>query len=218
MWRLVGESSDERQAQQILFTQICIGPKEKTDIQWGLAAAIVANSASFPATRAFNILCQTSSDAIKPLVDLTFVHIIQSKWARLVDSARAQLLWAFRELVHLAVTTGSSSGSGSGGGQSAEKLAIAVTNTGADVLFFALSRQVLPGDVTPRNLFLLESLLDVLLAHKEFVYSIPFMLATAVYLYLRAMQDHVHQQFEALRSKETLFCVAALRERVYSCT
>lgn len=206
MWRLVGEN-DERLAQQALFTHICIGPQNKTDVQLGLAAAIIANSSAFPATRAFNILCQTSSDAIKPLVDSIFVHLIQTKWTLLVDAARAQILWVFRELVRLAVS--------SGAGQSAEKLVSSVTNTGSDVLFFALSRQVLPGDVSPRNLFVHESLLDVLLAHREFIYSIPFMLATAVYFYLRAIQDHVHQQFEALRSKEISFCVAALRERVF---
>lgn len=205
VWRIVGES-DERQAQQALFTHICIGPQQKSDVQWGLAAAIIADSTSFPATRAFNILCQTSSDAIKPLVDSTFVHLIQTKWTRLLDAARAQIVWVFHELVRVAVSTGA--------GQSAEKLASAVTNTGSDVLFMALTRQVLPGDVSPRNLFLHERLLDVLLAHREFSYSIPFMLATAVYFYLRAIQDHVHPQFESLRAKEISFCVAAIRERV----
>lgn len=82
--------------------------------------------------------------------DLTFVsrdglalvlsHLIQlvaERFPRLLDSVRTQLLWLIKELVRANVS-------------------------GTDNLIWNLMRQIAGGDVTPKNIWLAESLMDLL--------------------------------------------------------
>lgn len=59
------------------------------------------------------------------------------RFPRLLDSVRTQLLWFLKELVRANVT-------------------------GTDTLIWNLMRQIAGGDVTPRNIWLAESLMDLL--------------------------------------------------------
>lgn len=82
--------------------------------------------------------------------DLTFVsrdglalvlnhlnQLVVERFPRLLDTARVQLLWLLKELVRANVT-------------------------GTDMLIWNLMRQIAGGDVTSRNLWLAESLMDLL--------------------------------------------------------
>ena len=66
------------------------------------------------------------------------VSLVAERSARLLDSVRAQLLWLLKELMRTNVN-------------------------GTDNLVWNLMRQIAGGDVSPKNLWLAESLMDLLI-------------------------------------------------------
>jgi len=73
----------------------------------------------------------------------------------------------------------------------------------------------LGGDVTAKNIWLAESVLDILTEQREWVLKSSILIAMAVYTYLRLIVDHHGTaQLQALRQKEVDFCMSLLRERV----
>ena len=64
-------------------------------------------------------------------------QLVVEKFPRLLDSVRSQLMWLIKELVRAHVT-------------------------GTDTLIWNLMRQIAGGDVTPKNIWLAESLMDML--------------------------------------------------------
>ena len=70
--------------------------------------------------------------------------LVVEKFLRLLDSARAQLLWLVKELVRANLT-------------------------GTDNLIWNIMRQIAGGDVSPKNLWLAESLMDLLMDQRYVV-------------------------------------------------
>jgi len=76
----------------------------------------------------------------------------------------------------------------------------------------------LGGDVTAKNIWLAESVLDILTEQREWVLKSSILIAMAVYTYLRLIVDHHGTaQLQALRQKEVDFCMSLLRERFMEC-
>ncbi|NXO28611.1 INT3 protein, partial [Cisticola juncidis] len=74
------------------------------------------------------------------------------------------------------------------------------------------------GDVTAKNIWLAENVLDILTEQREWVLKSSLLVAMAVYTYLRLIVDHHGTAaLQALRQKEVEFCVSLLRERFMDC-
>ncbi|KAJ3608564.1 hypothetical protein NHX12_023095 [Muraenolepis orangiensis] len=80
-----------------------------------------------------------------------------------------------------------------------------------------VSRTQVCGDLSSKNLWLAESVLDVLLDQKEWVVKSAMLVAMSVYTYLRLMVDHGTTPLLVLRQKEVDFCISMLRERFMDC-
>ncbi|KAK2518220.1 hypothetical protein Q9233_012731 [Columba guinea] len=78
--------------------------------------------------------------------------------------------------------------------------------------------QIAGGDVTAKNIWLAESVLEILTEQREWVLKSSLLIAMAVYTYLRLIVDHHGTaQLQALRQKEVDFCISLLRERFMDC-
>jgi len=116
-------------------------------------------------------------------------RVILEKYPKLLESSRTQLLWLIRELVALNIHD-------------------------ADALCVSLCRQVIGGDISQPNLWLITALLELLNQHKEWMYSHPKMIPMVFYTFLRIILDHMpRSQFLALRQQETAFLVMLYRDK-----
>ena len=88
---------------------------------------------------------------------------------------------------------------------------------GVDGIIINILRQIPGGDVTPKSLWLAESILDLLVEHRAWLEKNQFLLATTVYNYLRIIVDHFNPQLKDLRQKEITFTVLLLREKFSDC-
>ena len=86
--------------------------------------------------------------------------------------------------------------------------------TGADTVINSLMRQVAGGDIAPKNIWLTESLLDILSENRPWLDKYPSLLSMAVYTYLRVIVDHNAQMFHTMRQREAEFTASILREKV----
>ncbi|XP_041099036.1 integrator complex subunit 3, partial [Polyodon spathula] len=119
-------------------------------------------------------------------------QILMEKFLKLQDTCRTQLVWLVKELVKSAVL-------------------------GADGVCMTLMKQIAGGDVSPKNIWLAENVLDILVEQREWVLKSGMLVAMAVYTYLRLIVDHCTPQHQTLRQKEVDFCVGLLRERFMDC-
>lgn len=143
--------------------------------------------------------------AAKSLRDLTLINrdgfllllnhlsqIVLERYTRLNDLAKSQLLWLLRELIRSAVNN-------------------------VDNLCWNILRHAAGGDVSPKNLFLVDSLLDIFIEHRSWLDKFPVLIASVVYTYLRLMEDHNAPSLADLRKKEVGFLIKILREKFSDC-
>lgn len=114
--------------------------------------------------------------------------LIIERYLRLHDTARSQLLWLIRELIRYAVNT--------------------VENTCWNLMRYASG-----GDITPKNINLIESLLDIYIENKVWLDKFPYLICSIVYTYLRLIEDHNIPALLPLRQKEVNFVILLIRER-----
>ena len=74
-------------------------------------------------------------------------------------------------------------------------------------------RQIAGGDVSQKNLWLADSLMDAYMENRAWLEKYPFLLASVVYTYLRVIEDHAHNNLVMLRNKEVKFVVSLIRDR-----
>jgi integrator complex subunit 3 len=86
-----------------------------------------------------------------------------------------------------------------------------------DVLCFNLLRQIAGGDVSPKNTWLAESLLDIFIENRVWLDQLQILVASVAYTYLRLIADHSNSCLAKLRQKEIDFCVSLLKERFADC-
>ncbi len=74
---------------------------------------------------------------------------------------------------------------------------------GADMLCWNLMRQIAGGDISGRNLWLVEGMLDIYLEHRtSWLDKHPVLIAAVIYTYLRILEDHTSPTLASLRQKE----------------
>ncbi|CAG5134392.1 unnamed protein product, partial [Candidula unifasciata] len=73
------------------------------------------------------------------------------------------------------------------------------------------------GDISQKNIWLTESMLDLFLDHKPFLAKNISLMATVVYTYLRVIVDHGAPGMAVLRQKEVELCISLLRSHWQEC-
>jgi len=77
-----------------------------------------------------------------------------------------------------------------------------------------LVRQTAKGDTSPRNLFMVENLLDLLIENRSWlINSGSFVGPTVVYNVTRLIMDHLAPAHEAIRAREVKFVIGLVREK-----
>ena len=71
-------------------------------------------------------------------------------------------------------------------------------------------------EVSTCSLFMINSIL-MLNSFRVFLDKFPFVVASAVYTYLRLIEDHLNPVHAVLRQKEVNFCITMLREKFNDC-
>ncbi|KAJ8960546.1 hypothetical protein NQ318_013834 [Aromia moschata] len=69
----------------------------------------------------------------------------------------------------------------------------------------------------PKNIMLVESLLDVFTEYKSWLEKFPLLIASVVYTYLRLIEDHHAPYLANLRQKEVNFLISVMREHFHEC-
>ncbi|KAK4881278.1 hypothetical protein RN001_004597 [Aquatica leii] len=145
------------------------------------------------------------NNAVKCYRDLTLItrdglglllthlsQLVLDRYLRFNDVAKSQLLWLVREMIKNSVCN-------------------------VDNLCWNLMRHAAGGDVSPKNIALIDSLLDVYIEYKSWLERFPVLLASVVYTYLRLLEDHNGTFLANLRHKEVTFLISILREKFFEC-
>ncbi|XP_059121741.1 integrator complex subunit 3 [Peromyscus eremicus] len=180
----------EREANDALNAYVCKGPPQHEEICLGLFTLVLTEPAQ--AQKCYRDLALVSRDGMNIVLN-KINQILMEKYLKLQDTCRTQLVWLVRELVKSGVL-------------------------GADGVCMTFMKQIAGGDVTAKNIWLAESVLDILTEQREWVLKSSILIAMAVYTYLRLIVDHHGTaQLQTLRQKEVDFCISLLRERFMEC-
>ncbi|KAB5517756.1 hypothetical protein PHYPO_G00170840 [Pangasianodon hypophthalmus] len=179
----------EREANDALTAHVCKGPQQHEEVCLGLFTLLLTEPSQ--AQRCYRDLTLVNRDGMN-VVLIKINQILMEKFLKLQDVCRTQLVWLVRELVKSGVI-------------------------GADGVLMTLMKQIAGGDITIKNLWLAENVLDILVEQREWVLKSGMLVAMSVYTYLRLIVDHGTQGLLPLRQREVDFCVGLLRERFMEC-
>ncbi|XP_013877897.1 integrator complex subunit 3 [Austrofundulus limnaeus] len=179
----------EREANDALNVSVCKGQQQHEEVCLGLFTLALTEPTQ--AQRCYRDLTLVSRDGMN-VVLVKINQILMEKFLKLQDVPRTQLVWLVRELVKSGVT-------------------------GADGVIMTLLKQIAGGDISTKNLWLAENVLDILLEQKEWVSKNGMLIAMSVYTYLRLIVDHGVPNLLPLRQKEVDFCISMLREKFMEC-
>ncbi|XP_051175718.1 integrator complex subunit 3 isoform X1 [Leptopilina boulardi] len=178
----------EKEAHDTLNNAVC---KEKTYEEVSLGLLVVILSEPQNAAKSYRDLNLISKDGLN-IVLSHLNQLVLERYLRLNDVARNQLLWLLREMIRNSVVS-------------------------VDTLCLSLLRHAAGGDTSPRNLFLVDALLDVFQDNRPWLDKFPILIASIVYTYLRLIEDHSAAHLSSLRQKEVTFMVNLIRERLIDC-
>ncbi|XP_015739840.1 integrator complex subunit 3, partial [Coturnix japonica] len=180
----------EREANDALNAHICKGTPQHEEICLGLFTLVLTEPTQ--AQKCYRDLALVSRDGMNIVLN-KINQILMEKYLKLQDTCRTQLVWLLRELVKSGVL-------------------------GADGVCMTFMKQIAGGDVTAKNIWLAENVLEILTEQREWVLKSSLLIAMAVYTYLRLIVDHHGTApLQALRQKEVDFCISLLRERFMDC-
>ncbi|XP_057365693.1 integrator complex subunit 3-like [Daphnia carinata] len=179
----------EKEAHDALTSAVCKDAKTHEDVCVGLVYMILTDQQN--AARSYRDLSFVSRDGLA-LVLSHLTQLVVERFPRLLDSVRSQLMWLIKELVRANVT-------------------------GTDMVIWNLMRQIAGGDVAARNIWLADTLMDLLIDQRAWLDKFPFLIASVVYTYLRLIEDHISPTHAFIRQKEINFCVSLLREKFSDC-
>lgn len=178
----------EKEAQNALNNAVC-KDKNHEEVSLGLLFVILTEPQS--AAKSYRDLTLITRDGLA-LVLNHLTQLILQRYLRLTDIVRTQVLWIVREMIRNAVAN-------------------------VDNLCWNLMRHAAGGDVSPRNILLIEALLDIYQENRSWLDKFPVLIASVVYAYLRLIEDHAGPALAALRHKEVAFVVTLIRERFTDC-
>ncbi|KAI0237347.1 Integrator complex subunit 3 [Lamellibrachia satsuma] len=186
-------AGSDREANDAYQAYVCKGQPQHEEVQLGLLYNILCDMKTDTKTAAtyYRDMTLTSRDGLTKVLTVTN-QLIYEKWIKMQDTPRTQLLWFAKELVKNGVT-------------------------GADSIIHSLIRQIAGGDVSAKNIWLTESVLDILTEHRQWLDKLPQLLPIALYTFLRVIVDHGNRMFHNLRQREVEFCISLLREKWTHC-
>lgn len=114
--------------------------------------------------------------------------LVAEKYQKLNDIPRKQLLWFLNELI--------------------KNQALNV-----DTIVWNILRQASGGDISHKNIALVEGLLEIFIENRPWLEKDPFLVGTVVYTYTRLLEDHHGPQFFNLQKKEISFVISLIRDR-----
>ncbi|KRX14697.1 Integrator complex subunit 3 [Trichinella nelsoni] len=127
-----------------------------------------------------------------PCVINSLLPLIGETFNKCTESVRKQIVWLFRELAKM-------------------------NCQGADIVCQLLLRQCSAGDLSCKNVWLAESLVDVFTAQFSWLEKNPSVIGFVIYKFLRLIRDHQADAHRALLEKETNLCVKLLRDHMLQC-
>ncbi|KRG03806.1 integrator complex subunit 3 homolog isoform X1 [Drosophila mojavensis] len=170
-----------------MLTQFVCKEKQHEEISIGFLYIILTDPAMAPKT--YRDITLVSRDGMNVIVaNLTL--LVAEKYTKLTETARRQLIWVLREFVKHQV--------------------LSVEN----VIWNCL-RQAGGGDVSHKNLFLVESLLDIFIEYRAWLETNPFLVQSSVYSFVRLIEDHANPALISLRQKEVKFTISLIRDRFH---
>ncbi|XP_062265557.1 integrator complex subunit 3 [Platichthys flesus] len=179
----------EREANDALTANVCKGQQQHEEVCLGLFTLLLTEPSQ--AQRCYRDLTLVNRDGMNVIL-VKINQILMEKFLKLQDVPRTQLVWLVRELVKSSVI-------------------------GADGVVMTLLKQIAGGDISTKNLWLAENVLEILLEQKEWVLKSGMLIAMSVYTYLRLIVDHGAPNLLILRQKEVDYCISMLREKFMEC-
>ncbi|XP_048484397.1 integrator complex subunit 3 homolog [Plutella xylostella] len=159
--------------------------KNHEEVSLGMLTAILTEPAA--AAKCYRDLTLVTRDGFACVLN-NLSTLILERYLRFHDTTRGQLLWLLKEMIRNAVA-------------------------GVDSVCWNLMRYASGGDVTPKNIFLIESLLDIYIEHRTWLDKFPPLICMVVYTYLRLIEDHNMPHLMLLRQKEVNFVITLIVER-----
>ncbi|KRY93419.1 Integrator complex subunit 3 [Trichinella pseudospiralis] len=127
-----------------------------------------------------------------PCVINSLLPLIGETFNKCTESVRKQIVWLFRELAK-------------------------VNCQGVDIVCQLLLRQCSAGDLSCKNLWLADSLVDFFSAQFSWLEKNPAVIGFVIYKFLRLIRDHQADAHRALLERETNLCVKLLRDHMLHC-
>lgn len=159
--------------------------KSHEDVSFAFIYQILTDVSAAPkALRDLTLLSRDGMD----FVTKNLTMLVVDKYTKLSDTARRQLLWLVREFIKNQVQN-------------------------IDNIVWNVLRQASGGDISPKNLALIDGLLDILIEHRAWLDKFPFLIGAVVFTYVRLIEDHFSPMLSTLRNKEVKFVVPLIRER-----
>lgn len=178
----------EKEAHDTLNNAVC---KDKTHEEVSLGLLVVILTDPQNAAKSYRDLTLITRDGLS-IVLIHLNQLVLERYLRLNETTRNQLLWLLREMIRTSVTN-------------------------VDTLCLSLLRHAAGGDISARNLILVDALLDIFQENRSWLDKFPFVVASVVYTYLRLIEDHNAPHLASLRQKEVTFTVTLIRERMVDC-
>ncbi|XP_047996215.1 integrator complex subunit 3 homolog [Leguminivora glycinivorella] len=159
--------------------------KNHEEVSLGMLMSILTEPHN--ATKCYRDLTLVTRDGLTCVLN-NLSNLILERYLKFQDTTRNQLLWLVKEMIRNSVT-------------------------GVDSVCWNLMRYASGGDITPKNIFLVESLLDIYIENRAWLDKFPVLICMVVYTYLRLIEDHNIPQLMAMRQKEVNFVISLIRER-----
>lgn len=159
--------------------------KNHEDVSLGMLMSILTEPQN--AIKCYRDLTLITRDGLTCVLN-NLSNLILERYLKFHDVTRNQLLWLVKEMIRNAVT-------------------------GVDSVCWNLMRYASGGDNAPKNIFLVESLLDIYIENRAWLDKFPVLICMVVYTYLRLIEDHNVPHLMSLRQKEVNFVIALIRER-----
>ncbi|CAH0553615.1 unnamed protein product [Brassicogethes aeneus] len=165
--------------------------KEKgyEEVSFGLLVTILTEPHN--AAKSYRDLTLITRDGFG-LIVTSLSNLVLERYLRFNEVVKLQIIWLMREMIKNSVG-------------------------GVDNLVWNLMRHAAGGDVSQKNIMLTESLVDIFIDYKNWLFNFPILIASVVYTYLRLIEDHHAPHLASLRQKEVAFLISVMREHFNEC-
>lgn len=158
------------------------------DLTMGILVAILVETDGHIQSKYYRDVVNFSKDGLN-LFSAYLNMIVIERLYKLKEHSIRQVLWITNQLMEANINS-------------------------AENISFSLLRQLAGGDLSPKNLWLTEAVLDLLIENRNWlVSSTTFMVAPTIYTFMRLIADHLPPIYASLRQKEVEFVIGLVREQ-----